>query len=98
MHFFPVSIPRMTYLVLHSGLWLSGFSGEQFICQSTPDRKERIPAGRKNTQLHRKRTLKHKQQNPKPMCVYINVLLYQKTSRITISFRIYCHLFLKITL
>lgn len=29
------------------------------------------------------------------MCVYINVVLYQNPSRITINFKIFCQLFLK---
>lgn len=51
MHFFPMSIPRMNYLVLLSGVCLSGFSGEHFIFQDIPDREKKIPPGRKKHHL-----------------------------------------------
>lgn len=69
MHFFPMNIPRMYYLVLLNGVCHSGFPGENFIFQNMPEREKRISPGRKKH--HRKRILKHKHQNSKKLlCLY----------------------------
>lgn len=39
MHFFPMNIPRMYYLVLLNGVCHSGFPGENFIFQNMPERE-----------------------------------------------------------